>query len=152
MTNIDMPTASTPRRQEEPRRQDLHDECIEDRLCRQIIDAAIEVHRILGGPGLLESIYEEALYQELILRKIPVKRQVRVPVTYKGVTMQNPLIIDLLVGDKVVVEIKATEHDHPIYKAQTLTYLRLTNLKLGLLLNFGLPRLVDGLSRIANGL
>ena len=66
--------------------------------------------------------------------------------------MQNPLIIDLLVGDKIVVEIKATERDHPIYKAQTLTYLRLTNLKLGLLLNFGLPRLIDGLSRIANGL
>ena len=101
---------------------------------------------------MLESIYEEALYQELILRKIPVKRQVRVPVTYKGITMQNPLIIDLLVGNKVVVEIKATEHDHPSHKAQTLTYLRVTNLKVGLLLNFGFSRLVDGLSRIANGL
>jgi len=66
--------------------------------------------------------------------------------------MQDPLIIDLLVGDKIVVEIKATEHHHPIYKAQTLTYLRLTNLKLGLLLNFGQPRLIDGLSRVANGL
>ena len=81
MTNIDMPTASTPSRQETLRRQDLQGDCIEDILCRQIIDAAIEVHRILGGPGLLESIYEEALYQELTLRKIPVKRQIRFPVT-----------------------------------------------------------------------
>lgn len=141
MTMHEMPQFLTPSRQETPSRQGLYGDCIEDRLCRQIIDAAIEVHKVLGGPGLLESIYEEALYQELILRKVPVKRQVRFPVTYKEVTMQNPLIIDLLVGDKVVVEIKATEHHHPIYKAQTLTYLRLTNLKLGLLLNFGQSRL-----------
>lgn len=152
MTNLEVPQFSTQRRQETQRRQDLHGSCIEDKLSQQIIDAAIEVHRILGGPGLLESIYEEALYQELMLRKIPVKRQVHVPVTYKGITMQNPLIIDLLVGDKVVVEIKATEHQHPIYKAQTLTYLRLISLKLGLVLNFGQPRLIDGLSRVANGI
>ena len=123
MTTHEMSQFLTPSRQETPSRQDLHNDCIEDRLCRQ-----------------------------LILRNIPVKRQVRFPVTYKGITMQNPLIIDLLVGDKIVVEIKATEHQHPIYKAQTLTYLRLTNLKLGLLLNFGQARLVDGLSRVANGL
>ena len=124
-------------------RQDF--ESVENKLCGQIINAAIEVHRVLGGPGLLESVYEEALYQELVLRGIPVKRQVHVPVIYKGFTMQNPLVIDLLVGDRVVVELKATENNHPLYKAQTLTYLRLTDLKLGLLLNFGQQRLIDGL-------
>jgi hypothetical protein len=72
----EMPQFLTPSRQETPSRQGLYGDCIEDRLCRQIIDAAIEVHKVLGGPGLLESIYEEALYQELILRKVPVKRQV----------------------------------------------------------------------------
>ena len=150
MTNINMTKNLTRSRGETRSRQDL--ESIENKLCGQIIDAAIEVHRILGGPGLLEGIYEEALYQELVLRGIPVKRQVHVPVIYKGITMQNPLVIDLLVGDKVVVELKATENNHPLYKAQTLTYLRLTNLKLGLLLNFGQQRLIDGLSRVVNGL
>jgi len=150
MKNIDMPKNLTRSRGETRSRQGF--ESIENKFCGQIIDAAIEVHRILGGPGLLESIYEEALYRELVLRDIPVKRQVHVPVTYKGFTMQNPLVIDLLVGDKVVVELKATENNHPLYKVQTLTYLRLTNLKLGLLLNFGQQRLIDGLSRIVNGL
>ncbi len=125
---------------------------IENRISGQITDAAIEVHKVLGGPGLLESIYEDALFQELQLRGLQVKRQIRVPVKYKGVTLREPLRLDLLVGEKVIIEVKATEHNHSLYKAQVLTYLRLTNLKLGLLLNFGQDRLLDGLSRVVNGL
>ena len=127
-------------------------ELIENRLSVQIRDAAIEVHRVLGGPGLLESIYESALFQELQLRGIPVKRQLLVPVKYKGISLREPLRLDLLVGNKVIVEVKATEENHSLHKAQVLTYLRLTGLKLGLLLNFGKERLMDGFSRVVNGL
>lgn len=127
-------------------------ELIENRLSAQIRDAAIEVHRVLGGPGLFESIYEVALFQELQLREIPVKKQLLVPVKYKGVTVREPLRLDLLVGNKVIVEVKATEENHSFHKAQVLTYLRLTGLKLGLVLNFGKERLIDGFSRVVNGL
>lgn len=127
-------------------------ELTENKLSAQIRDAAIEVHRVLGGPGLLESIYEDALFQELQLRDMPVKKQLLVPVKYKGIIVREPLRIDLLVGNKVIVEVKATEENHSLHKAQVLTYLRLTELKLGLVLNFGKERLIDGFSRIVNGL
>lgn len=127
-------------------------ELIENRFSALIRDAAIEVHRVLGGPGLLESIYEDALFQELQLRDIPVKRQLRVPVKYKEIAIREPLRLDLLVGNKVIVEVKATEENHALHKAQVLTYLRLTGLKLGLVLNFGQERLIDGYSRIVSGL
>ena len=116
------------------------------------MDAAIEVHRTLGGPGLLESLYEEALYQELKLRNIAVQSQVQIPVVYKGYTLRNPMRLDLLVDGKVIVEVKATEQELAVHKAQILTYLRLTELKLGLLLNFGQKLLRDGIERVVNNL
>ena len=124
----------------------------EDDISHQIIGAAIEVHRTLGGPGLLESIYESALCHELVLRGLRIQRQKPVQVVYKGVAIREPLFIDILVEDKVFVEIKATEKPHPIYETQVLTYLRLTGIKLGLLVNFGAPYVKDGVSRIINGI
>jgi GxxExxY protein len=125
---------------------------IENILATQVIDAAIEVHRILGGPGLLESLYEEALYQELKLRGISVQAQIQIPVVYKGCTLRNPMRLDLLVDDKVIIEVKATEQEQAVHRAQVLTYLRLTGLKLGLLLNFGQKLLRNGIERVVNDL
>jgi GxxExxY protein len=130
----------------------LNKEKIENLLSEQVISAAIEVHRTLGGPGLLESLYEDALYQELNLRRIPVQSQVLVPVIYKNVTLREPLRLDLLVAGKIIIEVKATEKESSLHTAQLLTYLRLTGLKLGLVLNFGQERLIDGISRVVNGL
>lgn len=125
---------------------------MEDLLTDQIINAAIEVHRVLGGPGLLESLYEEALLYELQLRRIPVESQVLIPVSYKKKILKDPMRMDLLIDRRVIVEVKATEQLHPVYKAQLLTYLRLTGLKLGLILNFGQTLLVDGIVRVVNQL
>jgi GxxExxY protein len=135
---------------ETQRRNDA--EKIENVLSEQVIDAAIEVHRTLGGPGLLESLYEDALYHELKLRNIPVQAQVSVPVTYKGYSLRESMRLDLLVNRKVIIEVKATEKENPVHKAQILTYLRLTKLKLGLVINFGQGRLIDGLTRVVNEL
>lgn len=127
-------------------------EKMENTLSEQILDAAIEVHRSLGGPGLLESLYEDALFHELKLRNIPVQSQVRVPVIYKNQALRDPMRLDLLVDQKVVIEVKATEMEHAVHKAQVLTYLRLTGLKLGLVVNFGQSRLIDGFTRVVNNL
>jgi GxxExxY protein len=127
-------------------------EKIENALATLVIEAAIEVHRTLGGPGLLESLYEEALYQELRLRNISVQTQVQIPVIYKGHTLRNPMRLDLLVDGKVIIEVKASEQELPVHKAQLLTYLRLTKLKLGLLLNFGQKLIRNGIERVANDL
>jgi GxxExxY protein len=124
---------------------------IENALSKHVIDAAVEVHKTLGGPGLLESLYEDALAYELRLRQVPVQSQVRVPIQYKGYGLRDPMRIDLLVGSKVIVEVKATEKQLPVHKAQVLTYLRLTGLKLGLLINFGQGRVLDGIHRVVNG-
>ena len=132
------------------RREDA--EKIENKLSEQILDAAIEVHRSLGGPGLLESLYEDALFHELKLRNIPVQSQVRVPVMYKNQALREPMRLDLLVDQKVIIEVKATEKEHAVHKAQVLTYLRLTGLKLGLVVNFGQSRLIDGFTRVVNNL
>ncbi len=125
---------------------------IENILALQVIDAAIEVHRTLGGPGLLESLYEEALHQELRLRDISVQAQVQIPVIYKGYTLKSPMRLDLLVEGKVIIEVKATEQEQAVHKAQVLTYLRLTGIKLGLLLNFGQKLLPEGIERVVNNL
>ena len=111
-------------------------EIIENLLSEQVLDAAIEVHRTLGGPGLLESLYEDALFYELRLRNIPALSQVPVPVTYKNYKLRDPMRLDILVDRKVIIEVKATETVLAVHKAQVLTYLRLTNLKLGLVINF----------------
>jgi len=125
---------------------------MENELSYKIIGAAIEVHKTLGGPGLLESIYEAAFCHELTLKGLNVQQQVPVHVVYKGVKIKDPLFVDILVEDKVIIEVKAVEKIHPIYETQVLTYLRLTKKKLGLLVNFGSSQVKDGVSRIVNGL
>ena len=115
-----------------------------------IVDAAIEVHRILG-PGLLESAYEEALCHELNLRGMTFERQKAMPVTYKGVKLNCGYRLDLLVDGLVVVELKAVERMEPVFEAQLITYLKLTGLWLGLLLNFNVPVMKRGIRRIVYG-
>jgi GxxExxY protein len=125
---------------------------IENKISVSVIEAAIEVHKVLGGPGLLESIYEDALAYELELRNIPIKRQLPIPVLYKGVPVRDALRLDLLVDDRVIVEVKANENLLKVHSAQVLTYLRLTRCKLGLVLNFGQPLLRDGIARVVNNI
>lgn len=123
----------------------------ENEISGIIIGAAIEVHRILG-PGLLESVYEQALCHELNLRGVSFERQVRVPVQFKGVKLSCDLRLDLLVEEKVIVELKAKEVLSPIDKPQLLTYLRLLDKRLGLLINFHVEMLRDGIFRVVNNL
>jgi len=125
---------------------------MENELSYNIIGAAIEVQRTPGGPGLLENIYEEALCHELALRNLKYERQMPIKVVYKGVTISDPLYVDILVENTVIVEVKATEKHHPVYETQVLTYLRLTGKKLGLLINFGNQCVGNGISRVVNGL
>lgn len=125
---------------------------IENELSTHIVDCAVEVHRNLGGPGLLESIYEEALAWELTQRGFAVDRQLSVPITYKGNSLAVPLRLDLLVGNLVVVEVKAVSQYNAIFEAQALTYLRMLDLKLGLVINFGEKLVKDGIHRVVNGL
>jgi GxxExxY protein len=117
----------------------------------EIIGAAIEVHRALG-PGLLESAYVECLCQELSLRQIPYARQVGLPVQYKGLELDCSYRLDLLVRGTVVVEVKAIEVVLPVHEAQLLTYLRLGGWKIGLLINFNVPVLKQGIRRRVLGL
>lgn len=124
----------------------------ENQISRHIVESAIEVHRTLGSPGLLESVYEEALVWELTQRGLAVDRQVRLPIPYKGRTLASPLQIDLIAGGKVIVECKAVTAHNSIFEAQILTYLRLTSLKLGMLINFGERIVKDGIHRVVNGL
>lgn len=111
-----------------------------DPITREIIGAAIEVHRELG-PGLLESAYEECLCYELGLRKLPIRRQMPIPVQYKAVRLDAGYVADVIVADTIVVELKAIEKLLPIHDAQLLTYLRLTGKHTGLLINFNVPAL-----------
>ena len=122
----------------------------ENEISKIVLDAAIMVHRTLGRPGLLESVYQDALVYELRTRGLKVTKEVIVPVKYKGVVAGDPLRIDIFVEDRIVVECKATEKDNPIYAVQTLTYLRLLGLHLGLLINFGKETLVAGYRRVVN--
>ncbi|NTU82968.1 MAG: GxxExxY protein [Chloroflexales bacterium] len=121
-----------------------------DQLSKEIIGAAIEVHRALG-PGLLESAYEACLGHELSLRGVAYARQVALPIVYKSVQLDCGYRLDLLVGNLVIVEIKAVEEIVPIHDAQLLTYLRLKGLWLGLLINFNVPVLKQGIKRLVNG-
>lgn len=119
-------------------------------LSGQILDAAIEVHRVLGGPGLLEAVYAEALAYELELRGSKVERQKAIPVKYKNHSIKHPLFLDLFINEEIIVEVKSTEKFNPVYSAQLLTYLRLTNKPLGLIINFGEKFIKDGFHRIVN--
>lgn len=124
----------------------------ENELSRHIVDAAIEVHRTLGGPGLIESVYEEALVWELVDKGLSVVRQASLPILYKGMRLASPLRIDLIVQEMVIVECKSVTQYNSIFEAQCLTYLRLTGMKLGLVINFGERFVKDGIHRVANGL
>jgi GxxExxY protein len=119
----------------------------EDELSNIIIGAAIEVHRHLG-PGLLESTYQQCLARELSLRKIKFEMEKTIPINYKGVNLESGCRLDFLVEDKVIVELKAIEKMIPLYEAQLLTYLKLMDRRLGLLINFNVPVLKEGIKRI----
>ena len=121
----------------------------ENEISGKIIGAAIEVHKHLG-PGLLESAYEECLCRELDLRGIDFKRQVPLPLSYKGLKLDCGYRLDLLVEDKVIVELKTVEAIAPIHEAQILTYLKLRDVRLGLIINFNVPLLVEGIRRLVN--
>jgi GxxExxY protein len=124
----------------------------ENEISKVIVDSAIEVHRTLGGPGLLESVYEEALVEELKSRGMMVERQMQVPIVYKGKTLGVPLRLDLKVNGLVLIDNKAVTEWNPIFEAQMLTYLRLTGLKLGLVINFSERYVKNGIHRMVNGL
>src|SRR4051794_2967200 len=124
-------------------------ENLENSLTDRIIGAAIEVHRHLG-PGLLESVYEECLCHELGIMGLRFQRQIHMPVVYKGLTLEGAYRADLVVEDMIVVEIKATEGTAPVHHSQLLTYLKVSNRRVGLLINFNMPVLTDGLKRIVN--
>ncbi len=117
-----------------------------NKITESIIGAAIEVHKQLG-PGLLESAYEDCLCREMALREIQFERQVSMPFDYKGVKLQSGFRIDLLVENVVVVEIKAVEKVLPLHEAQLLTYLKLGKWEVGLLLNFNVAQLTEGIHR-----
>jgi GxxExxY protein len=118
-----------------------------DKLSKDLIGAAIEVHR-LKGPGLIESIYEKCLMRELQLQDIPAINQKLIEIEYKGYTFEEPLRFDLLVDDCLLIELKAVEKILPIHKAQLLSYMKLLDIPIGLLINFHEMRLVDGITRM----
>jgi GxxExxY protein len=123
----------------------------ENEIGDAIIASALKVHTALG-PGLLESAYETCLLYELQKQGLPVQQQVLIPVCYEDFTIDNGYRVDLLVGDRVVVELKALEAILPVHRAQLLSYLRLGRFKLGYLLNFNVARMRDGIVRLVNGL
>jgi len=123
----------------------------ENQISKYITGAAIEGHRTLGGPGLLESVYEEAMAWELQKAGLLVERQLIVPIVYKGQTLANPLRLDMLVEKKVIIENKATSNYNSIFEAQARTYLRLLDLKLAMVINFGEKYVKDGIHGVVNG-
>lgn len=123
----------------------------ENKIGREVVDAAVEVHRRLG-PGLLESVYETALAHELEIRDLRVDRQIPVAITYKSLNFDEGFRADIIVEDRVILELKAVEQMSKVHHRQLFTYLKLRGLRLGYLLNFGAPLMKDGISRIINGL
>lgn len=121
-----------------------------ENLGYRVIGCAMEAHRTLGGCGLLESIYEDAFCYELEANGIAYTRQVILPVRYKNTTLSSPLRLDLLVDTRILVECKATLEYNPVFEAQLLTYMRLANIKLGYVINFGERMLKDGVRRVIN--
>ena len=119
------------------------------RAAKISVDAALTVHTRLG-PGLLESVYENCLAHELRKRGLTVKAQIPVPVQYDSLTIENAFRLDLLIEDCLVIEVKAVEILLPVHQAQLLTYLKLTDHRLGLLINFNVPLIKDGIHRVAN--
>ena len=124
-------------------------EMYENELTKQIIGAAIKVHRALG-PGLLESAYQECLFYELHKMKLKVEKEKPLPLIYEEVRMECGYRIDLLVENKIIVEIKSVEALNDVYLAQVLTYLKLANCRIGLLINFNVVQLIKGIKRVIN--
>ncbi|MDO9577727.1 MAG: GxxExxY protein [Candidatus Cloacimonadales bacterium] len=121
-----------------------------NKISKIVLDAAIEVHRQLG-PGLLESVYEKCLSKELSFREIENQMQVSFPLFYKQASLDASFRIDMIVAKELFVEIKAVEQVLPVHRAQLLSYLRLANKRLGILINFNVPKLIEGWERIING-
>jgi GxxExxY protein len=126
-------------------------EMIENSLSKIIVNKCLKIHRALG-PGLLESVYEEVLSYEFTKSDLIHERQVGIPVIYDDIKMDLGFRADLIVGNKVILELKSVENILPVHKKQLLTYLKLTNLKLGLLINFNVALIKDGITRIVNNL
>jgi len=123
----------------------------ENELARQVVDCCFHIHRNLG-PGLFESVYEEVLAYELTKRGLDIQRQFEVPVQWDDILLGTGFRADIVVESKVIVELKSVERVLPVHQKQLLTYLRLTNLKLGLLINFNESLIKNGIQRIVNGL
>jgi GxxExxY protein len=123
----------------------------ENEIARIIVDVAFKIHTTLG-PGLLESVYEAVMAHELIKRGLRVMRQVPIPIVYDGMMLDEGFRADLIVNDLVIVELKSVEQIHPVHPKQLLTYLKLSNKRLGLLINFNVPLIKNGITRIVNGL
>ena len=123
----------------------------ENEIAKEIVDAAYQIHRQLG-PGLLESVYEAVMAYELEKRGLKLVRQKPIPIIYEKIHLQEGFRADIIVENKVIIELKSVENLAPVHKKQLLTYLRLTNKKLGLLINFNTELIKDGITRIANNL
>ncbi len=122
----------------------------ENQIGTSIVDCAVRIHQDLG-PGLLESVYEAALAAKLSRQGMTVERQVPIPIEYESLKFEEGFRADLIVEGKVIIELKSTESIHPAHRKQLLTYLRLTDLKLGYLLNFGDQLMKDGITRMVRG-
>jgi GxxExxY protein len=118
-----------------------------ERLAKQTVDAAFRIHSTLG-PGLLESVYEVCMIHELTRRGLKIRRQIEIPVMYDGVRLDTALKLDLLVEERLAVELKAVEKINPVFEAQLMTYMRLGGWRLGLLINFTVPLIKDGIKRV----
>jgi GxxExxY protein len=123
----------------------------ENDIAKIVVDAAYKVHRELG-PGLLESVYETVLAHEIVKRGLAVQEQVAIPIQYDGMAFEEGFRADLVVADALIVELKSVEKVLPVHKKQLLTYLRLADKRLGLLINFGANLIKDGIFRVVNGL
>ena len=132
------------------RRQGRKERMTENELAKIVVDLCLRIHKILG-PGLLESVYEEVLVYELKKLGLNVLRQVGIAVDYDGIKMDLGFRADILLEDKIIIELKSIEAVHPVHKKQLLTYLKLEKKKLGLLVNFNVELIKDGITRIANG-
>ena len=120
----------------------------EELIASQIVDSAIKVHQNLG-PGLLEKVYEACFCRELEKRNLEYKRQLEVPIVYDGIVFNEGLRLDIIVENTIICEIKATSNSHPVWEAQLLSYMRLSDKHLGFILNFGMPLMKDGIKRMA---
>ncbi len=123
----------------------------ENELSKIIVDKCLKIHRSLG-PGLLESVYEEILFYELQKTNLTCKKQVAIPVVYEDIKMDLGFRADMIVEDKVIIELKSVENILPVHKKQLLTYLKLTGIKLGLLVNFNVELIKNGIIRVVNNL